>query len=136
VCDVYLVAPGAGYSQVMGKIRSCYVVCARPETLVPFYQALLSTPPYFNDGDKWIQFPAETGRFAISSREEAATAECSTVMVLEVADLAGAERQITALGGKVLSTRDMGAHGRTVTFADPAGNVCQLFAGLDLAGLD
>jgi len=96
---------------------------------MPFYQALLSTTPRFNDGDKWIQFPAETGRFAISSREEAATAECSTVMVFEVADLEGAEYQIAALGGKILATRDMGAHGRTVTFSDPAGNVCQIFAG-------
>jgi predicted enzyme related to lactoylglutathione lyase len=35
--------------------------------------------------------------------------------------------QIAAAGGEVLGTRDMGSHGRTLTFRDPVGNIAQLY---------
>jgi predicted enzyme related to lactoylglutathione lyase len=112
----------------MNKVRSCYVVAKDITTLIPFYEALLATKLQFQDGSKWAQFPSDTGRFAISSPEEAARPGLSSVVVFEVADLAQAEAEVARQGGRVLHRRDMGSHGTTVTFADPEGNVAQLFA--------
>ena len=53
--------------------------------------------------------------------------EDGAVVVFEVDSLAGAEDHVLAAGGRVLSRRDMGAHGKVVTFSDPEGNIAQLF---------
>lgn len=111
----------------MNKVRSSYVVTHDIQKLVPFYEALLETKLQFQDGKKWAQFPSDTGRFAISSPEEAAAPGLSSVVVFEVEDLADAEANVLKHGGQILSRRDMGSHGVTVTFSDPADNVSQLF---------
>jgi predicted enzyme related to lactoylglutathione lyase len=82
----------------------------------------------FRDKNKWAQFPTDTGRFAVSSREEAATPQSSSVIVFEVDDLLETETVIRQHGGSIISRRDMEGHGATVTFADPDGNVAQIFA--------
>lgn len=74
-----------------------------------------------SDGNKWIQFPRGTGRFGISSREEAATPEVRSLSVFEVQDLDATLLAVVRTGGRVVDERDMGNHGRTLTVADPAG---------------
>lgn len=111
----------------MIKIRSAYVVCDAPEDVVQFYTALLGTAPAFADGDKWIQFPSETGRFAISSPGEAASPNVNCVVVFEVNDITAVSNAALMQGGKIIGERDMGSHGRTMALMDPAGNVIQLF---------
>jgi predicted enzyme related to lactoylglutathione lyase len=111
----------------MNKVRSSYVVTHDVQKLIPFYEALLETKLQFQDGKKWAQFPTDTGRFAISSPDEAAAPGLSSVIVIEVEDMAYAEANVLKHGGQILSRRDMGSHGITVTFSDPADNVSQLF---------
>jgi predicted enzyme related to lactoylglutathione lyase len=48
-------------------------------------------------------------------------------MVFEVDDFSAVTDRVTAAGGAVLGTRDMGAHGAVLSLRDPEGNIVQLF---------
>jgi predicted enzyme related to lactoylglutathione lyase len=48
-------------------------------------------------------------------------------VVFEVDSLDDAENILAAQGGRVMARPDMGEHGHVLTFADPEGNVAQLF---------
>ncbi|MNJ01870.1 Glyoxalase-like domain protein [compost metagenome] len=63
---------------------------------------------------------------ALAGPRESAV-EKGAIVVFEVDSLDTAASAIASAGGRVLSQRDMGDHGRTLTFADPSGNICQLF---------
>ena len=97
------------------------------DAAVAFYRDALGLKLKFQDGERWAQFDAGGGNFSLSSTEEAATGAAGGVVVFEVTELEAMARQIAAAGGEVLGRRDMGTHGRTLTFRDPAGNVLQLF---------
>jgi len=47
--------------------------------------------------------------------------------VFEVDDIDAMTPSLKAAGGQVLDTRDMGDHGRTLSFRDPDGNLVQLY---------
>jgi predicted enzyme related to lactoylglutathione lyase len=111
----------------VSRVRCCYVVAKNVERSVEFYQALLGIPLAFRDGSKWVQFRTDSGNFAVSGAEEAATPQSNSVIVFEVGDLVSAERTILEEGGLILNRRDMNEHGRTVTFVDLDGNVGQVF---------
>jgi len=48
------------------------------------------------------------------------------VIVFEATDVAALTERIEHLGGRQISSRDMGQHGNVVTFADPEDNLFQL----------
>jgi predicted enzyme related to lactoylglutathione lyase len=109
------------------RIQNVYHVAKDMERLRAFYGTKLGLPSKFADGDRWVQFGVQGSNFALSSAAEAAPGVNGAVVVFEVDSLAGAEDHVLAAGGRVLSRRDMGAHGKVVTFSDPEGNIAQLF---------
>jgi predicted enzyme related to lactoylglutathione lyase len=106
------------------RLQNVYLVAQRPAQLHEFYQSALGLPVKFRDQDRWIQYG--TG-MALASTEEATPATSGAVPVFEVDDLEGAAERITAAGGQVLGTRDMGAHGAVLSLRDPEGHIVQLF---------
>jgi predicted enzyme related to lactoylglutathione lyase len=91
-----------------------------------FYGGALELPLAFRDQDKWCQFKAGLLSFALSSPSEAAPGARGSVIVFDAADLALFTQRIERLGGRHLSSRDMGSHGSVATFADPENNPFQL----------
>lgn len=109
-------------------IRSVYVSGTDAEALARFYQDALDLEPSFADTGKWHQFKAGGSSFAVASPGESATGAPGTVIVFNSSDLEAARARIAAAGGAFIAGRDMGDHGRTMTFRDPEGNVFQLFS--------
>jgi predicted enzyme related to lactoylglutathione lyase len=91
-----------------------------------FYGGALGLPLSFRDHDKWCQFKAGPVAFALSSSSEAAPGAKGSVIVFGATDVAVLTEQIERLGGRHVSSRDMGQHGSVVTFADPEDNLIQL----------
>lgn len=91
-----------------------------------FWQQAMGLPVRFRDADRWIQLKAGEDPFAIAALEEAVPDQRGAVPVFEVDDLEAHSAAIVEHGGSVLSDRDMGSHGRVLTFSDPEGNVAQL----------
>lgn len=110
------------------KIQSVYLKTQRMDVLQGFYENALGLTPAFRDGNRWSQFRVGTTNFALSSPEEGAPAAAGAVIVFEVDDLALATEQIARNGGRLMDSRDMGAHGSVSTFADPDENIFQVFA--------
>jgi predicted enzyme related to lactoylglutathione lyase len=96
--------------------------------LADFWQNAVGLSLIFRDEDRWVQFKAGQGKFAIASPEEAHPGQTGGVPVFEVDDLAHHMAAITAHGGQLLADRDMGDHGRVITFSDPDGNIAQFFS--------
>jgi predicted enzyme related to lactoylglutathione lyase len=116
------------------RIQNAYYVARGMDAAVAFYRDALGLKLKFQDGARWAQFDAGGSNFSLSSTEEAAPDAAGGVVVFEVTDLEAMAGAITAAGGTVLGRRDMGSHGRTLTFRDPAGNVLQLFERAPKAG--
>jgi predicted enzyme related to lactoylglutathione lyase len=111
------------------KIQNVYQVTRGFERSLAFYGDVLGMKLKFRDGEKWAQFDANGGRFALSSPEEAGPAASSnTVIVFEVEDLAAGRAALEQAGAPILAVRDMGGHGSVLTARDPDGNVIQFFA--------
>jgi len=109
------------------RIQNAYYVAQPMDEAVAFYRDVLGLKLKFQDGARWAQFDAGGSNFSLSSTEEAADGAAGATVVFEATDIDAMAEQITAAGGAVLGRRDMGSHGRTLTFRDPAGNVVQLF---------
>ena len=109
------------------RIQNAYYVVHSMGAAVGFYRDALGLTLKFQDGERWAQFDAGGANFSLSSRDEAPMEATGAVVVFEVAGLEAAADRIVAAGGEVLGRRDMGSHGRTLTFRDPAGNLVQLF---------
>jgi predicted enzyme related to lactoylglutathione lyase len=110
----------------LGAIRSAYTVAKDMDLMQAFYEGALELPLAFRDRDNWCQFKAGQVSFALSSPAEAAKGAEGSVIVFEASDLAVLSQRIERLGGRHLSTRDMGSHGSVATFADPENNLFQL----------
>lgn len=110
------------------RIQNAYYVVNNVSETATFYRDVLGLKLMFQDGERWAQFDAGGGNFSLGAPEEAAPGAAGAVVVFEVTDLEQAAGRIAAAGGEILARRDMGAHGRTLAFRDPAGNVVQLFA--------
>lgn len=109
------------------RIQNSYYVVRDMAGTVAFYRDALGLGVKFQDGARWAQFDVAGANFSLSVPEEAPIDAAGGVVVFEVADLEAMADRIAAAGGEVLGRRDMGSHGRTLTFRDPAGNILQLF---------
>ncbi|MBI2760063.1 MAG: VOC family protein [Chloroflexi bacterium] len=109
------------------KLQNAYYVTKDMDRAVAFYRDALGLPIKFQDGAKWAQFDAGGVNFSISSPEEAAGEAAGAVVIFEVDDIDASRTALEQAGASVLDTRDMGSHGRSLTFKDPDGNLVQLF---------
>jgi predicted enzyme related to lactoylglutathione lyase len=115
----------------LSSIRSVYTVAGNMDLMQAFYEEALELPLAFRDRDNWCQFKAGQVSFALSSHSEAAKGARGSIIVFDAIDLAAFVPRIERLGGRHLSSRDMGAHGSVATFADPENNLFQLHARRD-----
>lgn len=109
------------------RIQNSYYVARNMNETAAFYRDALGLTLKFQDGERWAQFDAGGANFSLSSADEAPMDAAGGVVVFEVTGLEAVADKITASGGEVLGRRDMGSHGRTLTFRDPSGNLVQLF---------
>jgi predicted enzyme related to lactoylglutathione lyase len=109
------------------RVQNAYHVARDMSRLRAFYETALGVPLKFADGGRWIQFDLQGTNFSLSSPAEAAQNASGTVIVFEVDSLDDAESALAAQGGRMMERRDMGTHGQVLTFADPEGNIAQLF---------
>ena len=109
-----------------GAIGSAYTVVKDMDLMQAFYGEALGLPLTFRDRDNWCQFKAGPVAFALSSLAEAAKGARGSVIVFDAIELASVAARIERLGGRHLSSRDMGSHGIVATFADPENNLLQL----------
>jgi predicted enzyme related to lactoylglutathione lyase len=109
------------------KLQNAYYVTRDMGRAVAFYRDTLGLDLAFQDGDRWTQLKAGGVNFALSSLDEAPDGAVGATVVFEVPDIDAAAQAIGAGGGEVLGTRDMGSHGKTLTFRDPDGNLVQLY---------
>lgn len=108
------------------RIQNSTLVARDADALADFYASALNLKPRFRDAGHWIQFDVNGHNFAIAGPREAAV-DHGAVLVFEVDDLEAACAKFQSLGGALVSTRDMGTHGRVATLTDPAGNTVQCF---------
>jgi predicted enzyme related to lactoylglutathione lyase len=109
-----------------GAIRTVYTVANDMDLMQAFYAGALELPLAFRDRDNWCQFKAGQVSFALSSPFEAARGARGSVIVFDATDVAAFAHRIEQLGGRHLSSRDMGSHGSVATFVDPENNLFQL----------
>ena len=108
------------------RIRTVYVAADDVPACAVFYDTILQLPVRFRDGDRWVQFGSDGASFAVASHGESVRGTKGAVVVFEASEEADHLRLID--GAAVLvDARDMGEHGRTRTYRDPAGNLFQLF---------
>lgn len=110
------------------KLQSVYTITKDMDALQGFYSRILGMQPKFRDKDRWTQFTVGNNNFALSSPEEAAQGATGSVVVFEATGLDGISESVEGAGGKLLGERDMGAHGKVLTFMDPEGNPFQVFS--------
>ncbi len=110
------------------RLQNIHVVASDVGRAVDFWQRAIGLTVRFRDADRWVQMKAGESSFAIASPGEGVVGQVGAVPVFEVDDLDVHGQAIAEHGGSVLSVRDMGAHGRVLTFSDPDGNVAQLLA--------
>jgi predicted enzyme related to lactoylglutathione lyase len=110
----------------LDAIRNVYTVASDMDLMQAFYAEALELPLTFRDRDKWCQFKAGQLAFALSSPSEAATGARGSVVVFGATDVAAIAKRTARLGGRHLSSRDMGSHGSVATFADPENNLFQI----------
>ena len=108
------------------KIQNVYLATQEAERDAQFYQKALGAELRFADGDHWIQLSVAGANLALAGPRESAVLQ-GAVTVFEVDDIDAHAVAINEAGGKIEDRRDMGSHGRTLTFSDPSGNVAQLF---------
>jgi predicted enzyme related to lactoylglutathione lyase len=109
------------------KLQNAYYVARDMDQAVAFYRDALGLPLKFQDGPRWAQFDAGGVNFSLSSPDEAAPNAHGAVVIFEVDDLDAMAARLASAGVAAGDIRDMGAHGRSLTFTDPEGNVVQLF---------
>jgi predicted enzyme related to lactoylglutathione lyase len=109
-----------------GAVRSVYTVANDMDLMHAFYEGVLELPLAFRDRDNWCQFKTGQVSFALSSPSEAARGARGSVIVFDPIDVTAFAQRIERLGGRHLSSRDMGPHGSVATFADPENNLFQM----------
>lgn len=109
------------------KLQNAYYVTGDMDRAVAFYRDALGLSLTFQDGGKWAQLKAGDVNFSLSSPEEGAPGAVGAVVIFEVDDIVASRDQIAAGGAEIVDERDMGDHGKALTFRDPDGNLVQLF---------
>ena len=108
------------------RLHTFYVTASDVRACAHFYETALALEVRFRDGDRWVQFALGASSFAVASSEEASPGAVGGTAVFEATEEADHVRMVQA-GAREIGERDMGGHGRTRTYADPAGNLLQLF---------
>ncbi len=109
------------------KLQNAYYVTQDMDRAVAFYRDALGLKLSFQDGARWAQMKAGDVNFSLASPEEGAEGAAGAVVIFEVDDIDASRTALETGGGTVVGTRDMGDHGRALTFRDPDGNLVQLF---------
>ncbi len=109
------------------KLQNAYYITQDMDRAVAFYRDALGLSLTFQDGAKWAQMKAGDVNFSLSSPDEGAPGAAGAVIIFEVDDIAASRNQIAAGGAEIVGERDMGDHGKALTFRDPDGNLVQLF---------
>lgn len=109
------------------KLQNVYVSASNIKASRHFYEHVLSLTPKFADGERWVQYDAGGVNFAICSLAEFPEGASGAIAVFEVPDLDARQEELADAGIRIVASRDMGSHGRTVTVIDPSGNYLQLF---------
>ena len=109
------------------RLQNVYVGTGNMTASRHFYEQVLGLRPKFADGERWVQYDAGGINFAVGSAAEFPEGAAGAVAVFEVPDLDARQIQLADAGISIVASRDMGAHGRTLTVIDPAGNYLQLF---------
>ena len=109
------------------KLQNAYYITSDMDRAVAFYRDSLGLALTFQDGGKWAQMKAGDVNFSLSSPDEGAAGATGAVVIFEVDDIAASRDQISAGGAEIVDERDMGDHGKALTFRDPDGNIVQLF---------
>jgi len=109
------------------RLQNIHFVTRDLDRVCEFWQRALGLSMRFRDADRWVQLKAGESPLAIASPDEGVAGQIGAVPVFEVGDLQSHSQAITVHGGRIVSIRDMGDHGRVLTFSDPDGNVAQLF---------
>lgn len=109
------------------RLQNVYVRAGDMAASRHFYEQVLGLTPKFADGERWVQYDAGGVNFAVGSPAEFPEGAAGAVAVFEVPDLDSRQGELAGAGIRVVASRDMGEHGRTVTVVDPAGNYLQLF---------
>jgi len=112
------------------KLNNTLVVADDMKASRHFYEEILGLKLKFADGERWAQYGTGSGNFAIGCAEECPEGLKGAVAVFEVGDLDQMLAAMSIAGIVILERRDMGAHGRVATLADPSGNRLQLFQRL------
>src|SRR5258708_20151450 len=110
----------------LSAIRSIYTVASDMDLMRAFYEEALELPLAFRDRDNWCQFKAGPVAFALSSPSEAAKGVRGSVIVFDAVDVSVVAQRIERLGGRPLSTREMGSPRSFATFAAPANHLFHL----------
>jgi predicted enzyme related to lactoylglutathione lyase len=92
-----------------------------------FYCDLLGLTLSFADGEHYAQLKTEGAAFALAGPREQPPEPAGPVVTLEVDSLDELRPRLAAAGTRIVVERDMGSHGRTVTVADPDGNLVHIY---------
>ena len=110
------------------RIQNVYTLARDMDRQQAFYGNALGFKTKFRDQSAWVQFAVGGSNFALSSVAEGAAGMSGSVAVFESSDLPGVRECVEMGGGVFCQARDMGPHGSVFTFADPEGNVFQVFS--------
>lgn len=109
------------------RLQNVYVGTRDMTASRHFYEEVLGLKPKFADAERWVQYDAGGANFAVGSPAEFPEGAAGAVAVFEVSDLDARRTRLADAGIRIVASRDMGDHGRTITVVDPAGNYLQLF---------
>lgn len=109
------------------KIQNVYYVTRGMDRAVAFYRDVLGMAVRFQDGERWCQLDANGAKLALAAPEEAPEGAAGATVVFEIESMDQARDAVTAAGAAIVSERDMGDHGKTMTCRDPDGNLIQFF---------
>lgn len=112
----------------MIKIKNVYYGVKDMKKTRNFYSEVLGLKLQFNDRNQWVQFKVNDVTFALGGNEEIPPELTSgAVVTFEVEDLQQMINKLHENGIEVSEIRDMGSHGITCYFKDPANNIVQLY---------
>lgn len=110
------------------KFKNVFYGVSNMEETVEFYEKVLGLPLLFVDRNQWAQFNVDGVSFALGGPEEVPEdLTGGAVVTFEVDDLKETKKTLEKNGIKVSDIRDMGSHGKTCSFYDPAKNIVQLY---------
>ena len=112
---------------IVKKLQNAYYITKNMERAVSFYRDTLGLSIAFQDGNKWAQFKAGASNFSLSSPEQGAFGRSGGVIIFEVESIDQFEKKIEKSQGSIIEIRDMGDHGKVLTFRDPDENIVQLY---------